>query len=98
MERYLVLWKIDETKVPLSPKERAAMWGPFMDMVEQDMGKGISKDWGSFVGEMRGYSIAEGSQIEIANMLQQYVPYVQFEVHPVASTGQVREVIKALSS
>ncbi len=97
MGRYLILWQINETRVPENPKERAAMWEPFVSMVEQDQAKGISKDWGSFVGEMRGYSIAEGTEVEIGNLIQQYVPYVQFEVHPVVSTGQVREVIRAMS-
>jgi len=97
MAKYLILWQIDGTKVPANPKERASMWEPFVNMVEQDMAKGISKDWGAFVGELRGYAIAEGTEVEIGNMLQQYVPYVQFEVHPVMATGPVREVIKALS-
>ena len=97
MARYLILWTIDETRVPVSAKERAAMWEPFVTMVEQDQAKGISKDWGSCVGEMRGYSVAEGTEVEIANMLQQYVPFVHFEVHPAVSTGQVREVLKSLA-
>jgi hypothetical protein len=97
MAKYLVLWQIDESKVPASPQERADMWEPFVDMVEQDMKAGISKDWGSFVGELRGFSIAEGTEVEIGNMLQKYVPYVHFEVHPVITTRLVRQVIKALS-
>ncbi|HXZ94487.1 MAG TPA: hypothetical protein VEG28_01055 [Dehalococcoidia bacterium] len=97
MAKYLILWQIDGTKVPVSPQERAAMWDPFMSMVEQDLKTGISKDWGSYVGELRGFSIAEGTEVEIGNMLQRYVPYVQFEVHPVMPTRQVRQVIKALS-
>jgi len=32
------------------------------------------------------------------NMLQQYVPFVLFEVHPIASVSQVEDMIKALSS
>lgn len=97
MARYLMLWQIDATRIPVSPQERASMWEPFVTMVEQDMKKGISKDWGSFVGELKGFAIAEGTEVEIDNLLQQYVPFVQFEVHPVVSTRQVREVIKALS-
>jgi hypothetical protein len=97
MARYLILWQIDTARVPVSAQERAAMWEPFVSMVEQDQAKGTSKDWGSFVGEMRGFSIAEGTEVEIGNLIQQYVPYVHFEVHPVVSTAQVREVIKAMS-
>ncbi len=97
MAKYLVLWEIDSTKIPVSPQERAAMWGPMADMVKQDMKKGISKDWGIFVGEVNGYAIAEGTEVEVSNMIQQYVPFVHFEVHHVMSVEQADEVTKALT-
>jgi len=96
MGKYLVLWEIDETKVPISPQERGAGWSALMDMVKQDIKKGISKDWGSFVGELAGYAVAEGTEVEIGNMMQQYVPFVHFKAHPIASVSQVEEIIKAL--
>ncbi len=43
------------------------------------------------------YSIAEGTEIEIGNMTQQYGPFVHFKVHPVSSVSQLEEVIKALT-
>lgn len=68
-----------------------------MEIVKQDIKKGITKDWGAFVGEINGYTVAEGTEVEIANMLQQYVPFVHFRVHPIASVSQVDEVIKSLT-
>ena len=64
---------------------------------QKDMQAGISKDWGSFVGEINGYAIAEGTEVEIGNLVQQYIPFVCFKVHPIASWSQVNEVTKALS-
>lgn len=93
MGKYLLLWEMDQTRIPVDPKERETIWGPLMDMVKQDIEKGIFKDWGSFVGETKGYTIAEGTEEEIENMVKQYIPFVQFEVHPIA----VDEGIKALS-
>lgn len=98
MAKYLVLWEVDQTKVPIAPQERGAGWSALMNMVKQDIEKGISKDWGAFVGELNGYAIAEGTELEVMNMLQQYVPFVLFEVHPIASVSQVDEMVKALSS
>ena len=49
------------------------------------------------VGEINGYSVVEGTEVEIGNMVQQYVPFVSFKTQPVASVSQVSEVIKALS-
>ena len=97
MGKYLLLWEVDWTKIPLSSKERGAGWNGLMEMVKQDIKKGISKDWGAFVGEIGGYAVAEGTEVEIANMVQQYVPFVHFKVHSIASVSQIEEMIKALT-
>ncbi len=97
MARYLVLWEVDQTKIPISPKERGAGWAALMKMVRRDREKGLTKDWGTFVGENKGYSIMEGSELEVMKGLQQYVPFVRFQLHPIALEDQVNEVIKALT-
>ncbi len=97
MGKYLMLWEIDTTKIPMSPKERGAGWNALMEMVKQDIKKGLNKDWGAFVGEINGYAVIEGTEVEVMNTLQQYVPFVHFKVHPVASVSQVDEMIKALT-
>jgi hypothetical protein len=61
MGKYLVLWEVVQTQIPVDPKERGEGWGMLMAMVRQDIEKGITKDWGSFVGEAGGYSINEGT-------------------------------------
>lgn len=68
-----------------------------MAMVRQDIQKGLTKDWGAFVGETAGYSVFEGSEVEVMKALQQYVPFCIFEVRPVASETQVNEMISALT-
>jgi len=96
MAKYLLLWEIDTMKIPVSPKERGTGWKMLMEMVKEDIKKGMSKDWGAFVGEINGYSVAEGTEVEIGNMLQQYAPFVHFKVHPIASVSQVEEMIRTL--
>lgn len=97
MGRYLLLWDLDMSRVPVSPQERAAGWSMLTGMVKEDMKKGALKDWGSFVGEMKGYAVVEGTEVEIGNFIQRYVPYVSFKTHAVASLGQVDEIIKNLA-
>ena len=97
MGKYLVLWEVDQTKIPIDPKERGEGWSFLMAMVRQDMEKGLTKEWGAFLGETKGYSINEGSELEVMTSLQQYVPFCKFDVHPVASENQVNEMIKALT-
>ena len=96
MGKWLVLWELDESKIPVDPKERGSAWQMLMALVKQDLEEGTGKDWGAFVGEHRGYTIHEGTQLEIAVTLQQYVPFVRFTVHPVETVGQVEQLIEAL--
>lgn len=97
MGKYLVLWEVDQSRVPVDAKERGGAWSLLVDMVKQDIKGGKLKEWGGFVGEINGYAVYEGTEVEIGRMLQQYTPYVHFKVHPVASVNQVDEVIKSLS-
>ena len=97
MGKYLVLWEVDQSKIPIDPKERGEGWSFLMAMVRQDIEKGITKDWGSFVGDTKGYSINEGTEVEVMNALQQYVPFCTYQVHPIATESQVNEMIKALT-
>ena len=97
MGKYLVLWEIDKTKVPVNPKERGDGWRMLTNMVKQDLAKGVVKDWGAFVGELNGYFVAEGSEVELGKLTQQYVPFVFFKTYPAASIAQVEDVLKSLS-
>ena len=97
MGKYLLLWEIDRTKLPVSPKERGAGWNAVLEMVKQDIKKGLIKDWGTFIGELSGYAVEEGSELEVMNAVQQYTPFVHFKVHPIGSVSQVEEMIKAMT-
>jgi hypothetical protein len=97
MPRFIALWEVDPTKIPTSPKERGAGWAALMKMVRQDHKKDLVKSWGAFIGEEKGYAIYEGSELEVMKALQQYVPFVRFQVHAISSEDQVNELIKALT-
>jgi hypothetical protein len=97
MGKYLVLWEIDRSRVPVDAKERGTAWALLMEMVKKDIKAGITKDWGAFVGETNGYTIGEGTEVEIGNTLMQYAPYVTFKTHPIASVAQVGDIIKKMS-
>jgi hypothetical protein len=95
MAKYLVLWEIDPARVPISAKERGTAWLAMIEMMKADMKKGFVKDWGAFPGEMKGYSIGEGSEMDLVGECLQYLPYVKFEVHAVISLAQDEQVIRA---
>jgi hypothetical protein len=97
MGTYLTLWEVDQTKIPLDPKERGAGWSFLMAMVRQDIEKGLVTSWGAFVGETNGYGVYEGTELEVMNALQQYVPFCIFKVHPISTESQINEMIKGLT-
>jgi len=97
MGKYLVLWEVDQTKIPIDSLERKDGWSLLMAMVGQDHEKGHVKDWGAFTGENKGYSIYDVTRIELLKSLQQYVPFCIFKVHPISSVSEVNEMISSLS-
>jgi len=97
MPKYLVLFEIDNSKVPIDPKERGESWGTMLDMVKQDIKDGVTLDWGSFLGENRGYMVCEGSEMELEKYLQRVVPFVDFKVYRIMSVEQMAELAKSLT-
>ncbi|MCP4539195.1 MAG: hypothetical protein GY832_18820 [Chloroflexi bacterium] len=97
MTKYLVLWEMNLAMVPVDPKERSAGWTVLVNMVKQDFEKGLTKDWGAFPGELKGYFVFEGTEVELMLLTTQYTPYVTFKVHPVASVSQVEELLAAMA-
>jgi hypothetical protein len=95
--KYLLLWELDRTKIPVDPKERGVEFNMLMKVIKQDIKKGILKDWGVFVGESHGYSVVQGTEVEVIKAIQRYTPFVCFAAHSIASVTQAGEMIKALN-
>ncbi len=97
MPKYLMTWEVDPSRVPTDAKERGAMWSMMLETVKQDIKEGRANDWGCFVGETRGYSIGEQSEIDLAKNLQRFYPFVTFQVHQVMSVDEMAEVAKSMT-
>jgi len=90
-------WELDTTKVPIDPKERAAAWLPMIQMVKQDMQSGLLKEWGTYIGEMKGFSVFEGSEEEASKMAQKYIPFVYFTTHPIITIDQMEKLVQEMA-
>ncbi len=97
MAKYLVLWELDTSRISIDPKERGEAYLHCMDIVKQGIKEGIIKDWGSFLGEDRGYVVYEASEMELEKDLEQLVPFVTFKVYRVMSVKQIVELAKSLT-
>jgi hypothetical protein len=98
MAKYLVLWEIDPSRAPADRKERGTAWAPLVKMVKQDIKDGKVSAWGSYDGGTKGFSIFEGTHVELSENLQQYYPYCKFEEHQLDSINDAAEVLKFLTS
>ena len=50
MGKYLVLWEVDQSRVPVDAKERGGAWSLLMEMVKQDIKRRQGKRVGSICG------------------------------------------------
>lgn len=96
MAKYLLLWEVDQNKVPADRKERAALWGPMIQMVKQQIKAGTTKEWGVFAGGLQGFSVTEGDEMKLSENVQKYLPYVTFTAHPIITIDQMEQVIEDL--
>jgi hypothetical protein len=96
MGRYLIVWEVEKLHIPLDPIERGESYAVLMEMTKQDMEKGLVKEWGIEVGGSRGYNFVEGTEVQISKMIQQYVPFINVQVIPLATFSQTEEIVKAL--
>jgi hypothetical protein len=97
MGKFFLKWSLDASRVPIDPKERGAGWTLLMNMIKDDRENGILHDWGAFPSEGKGYCIVEGSNLDVMKMTDKYVPYVSFEVYPVATILEVDEFRKHMT-
>lgn len=97
MAKYLIIWDLDWNLIPPDMKDRATAWKVFLDFIREDMKKGLTKEWGTFTGEMSGFTVNEGTEIEIMQGLQRYVPFVRFEAHHVSTIDRIEELTKLMS-
>jgi hypothetical protein len=97
MARYLMLWELDRSRIPTDPKERAAAWTALTKMVKQDLAEGRAESWGSFIGGLKGYCLAQGDDVEIAAMVQKYTPYVYFQAFAVAGIETVETILRQMA-
>ena len=97
MGKYLILWEADESKIPVDPNERRDGWLLALEATKQDIKDGLVKDWAVFAGQPNGYSIAEGTEVDILKITMKYMPFFRFKVILLASVEQAEEAIKSIA-
>jgi hypothetical protein len=96
MARYMVLWEVDPSRTPEDPKAKKAQLLGFGEAVVKQLKEGVVKDWGLFAGEMSGYTIFEGSTVDLHTFNTMWVPFVKFKAREVLTIDEVNKATKAL--
>ena len=98
MSNYLLLWEVDPTKTPEDPKERQQQWLTFENTVLEQLKNTGLNGWGQFVGEINGYALFEGTEVELMTFTALWVPFVKFSVRSIISIKQAIEATKAIAA
>ena len=97
MAKFLTLWEHDMSRIPDDPKEQLRVNTMLVNMVKEDMKRGVTLDWGMFAGGgLGGYAICEGTELEITMENLKYSPYITCTTYPILSVNQVEELIAKL--
>jgi hypothetical protein len=96
MAKYHLLWEVELSRTPVDANEKRAQWQMLQAQVREQMEAGVIVEWGQFAGEPRGYTIIEGSEIDLTKLTNIYAPFVRFTSRPVMSIEQVMKASEAL--
>ena len=96
MAKYLSLWEMNPSSMPIDPAERSAMLGKLLEMTKKGLAEGGIKDWGIFPGGFAGYGLSEGSGTEALARALTFSPYVKFEVKQVLDINEVAQIMQSM--
>ncbi|MCJ7444248.1 MAG: hypothetical protein MUO26_06930 [Methanotrichaceae archaeon] len=89
MTKFLILWH--KNLIPEDPEKMAKQNLSLLEGVKAALKSGMLKDWGVYCDGYNGYVIAEGTEADIFATLLKWMPYILFDVHPVANVDQAVE-------
>ncbi|MBP1609456.1 MAG: hypothetical protein H6Q04_1691 [Acidobacteria bacterium] len=96
MAKYILLWEVDASRTPEDPKAKRSQWLQFHDVTIKDIKDGAIKEWGLFAGELCGYSIFEGSAVEVHTLAAKWMPFCKFKVSELLTIDESLKAAKAL--
>jgi hypothetical protein len=78
MENYLSLGEIDSAKISVSPKEQGKALYMQVEKSNQDINKGIIKDWGNLFADTTDILSIKRTEVEFFKQSQQYIPFLNW--------------------
>jgi hypothetical protein len=94
--KYVTLWEMNMDRFPADPVESGKIMMKLIEMTKQWQKDTPSGEWGSFLGEFKGYSTGAKSAEEMMRINMMFSPYVTFKVYQAMSLDEVEAGIKSL--
>ena len=91
MTKFHVEWRKNPTLTPEDPAKMVKLNLSMLEMVKATLKSGKLMDWGVYCDGFSGYVIAEGNETDILATLLKWMPYIIFDVKPVANVDQAIE-------
>jgi hypothetical protein len=98
MAKYFASWEVVRERMADDPATIASGWKMLMEMIKADVDSGKLKEWGAFPGSLGGYSVIEGTEMDVMKFTMQYAPYIAFEVRPLVGTAEVEAFVCAAAA
>ncbi len=81
MGKFLLLWEMDNTRLPKSPEKQMTIFAWLINMAREDF-KCSMIDWKGLISVRAGHTIFEGTNQEIEQVITKYDPYINFTIYP----------------
>jgi hypothetical protein len=94
--KYLTLWEMDMSRIPTDPQQSGAVMMKMIEMTKQWLKDNPGAEWGSFIGEHKGFVLGGRTPQDIMKTTMMFSPYIKFKVYQAASADEVEENIKSM--
>ena len=96
MPKYVNLWEMDMSRIPADPNECMMLLQKMTEMTKQVLKEHPGAQWGSFIGENKGFAVGEMSWQDIVKINQMFAPYVINKTYQAASIEELEGVLKSM--
>jgi hypothetical protein len=93
--KYFSLWETDMSRISSDPKEMAESMTKAIEMSKQWLKNHPGAEWGAFIGEHRGYVMADLSATELMEANLMFSPYIHFKNFQAVTINEYEDAFKS---
>jgi len=94
LAKYLTLWHLNPTAVPLDPAEHVKLNEMLYARIDNMLKKGEIMEFGFFLEGSSGYAISEGESADTFDLLTGFFPVIRFEPREIIPYKMGKEILR----